>query len=100
MLMQRNIKDILRSYLLATNYDPKWYKAWHTWALANFGIVSYTENTSDSRAIDMTASQLVLYVVQAIEGVVFAFCPKISLTLSKVSSSRSLCEMRMLFRTL
>ncbi|KAG8880408.1 phosphatidylinositol kinase- protein kinase tor1, partial [Tulasnella sp. 403] len=31
-----NIRDILKSYSLATNHDRKWYKAWHTWALANY----------------------------------------------------------------
>ncbi|TFY65865.1 hypothetical protein EVG20_g5221 [Dentipellis fragilis] len=37
----RNVNDILHSYLLATHYDPNWYKAWHTWALANFEVVGY-----------------------------------------------------------
>ncbi|KAI0036252.1 armadillo-type protein [Vararia minispora EC-137] len=32
----RNVKDTLHSYLLATHYEPNWYKAWHTWALTNF----------------------------------------------------------------
>ncbi|GMM52375.1 phosphatidylinositol kinase-related protein kinase [Starmerella bacillaris] len=31
------LKDsILGSYLLATHFDPQWYKAWHNWAIANF----------------------------------------------------------------
>ena len=30
----------MRSYILATHYDPSWYKAWHTWALVNFTVVN------------------------------------------------------------
>lgn len=40
---------ILGAYLLATHFDPKWYKAWHNWALANFEVVSlYTSQRSNS----------------------------------------------------
>lgn len=35
------IPDILQSYLLATNLDRSWYKAWHAWALANSEVVSH-----------------------------------------------------------
>lgn len=38
---------ILGSYLLATHFDDKWYKAWHNWALANFEVISMI--TSGSR---------------------------------------------------
>ncbi|ODQ81853.1 hypothetical protein BABINDRAFT_160083 [Babjeviella inositovora NRRL Y-12698] len=31
---------ILGSYLLATHFDDKWYKAWHNWALVNFEVIS------------------------------------------------------------
>lgn len=67
-LAQRNVKDILRSYLLATHYDPTWYKAWHTWALANFEVVSYTESQNDNRTLDIAGSDLVVHIVQAVEG--------------------------------
>ncbi|CEP63160.1 phosphatidylinositol kinase-related protein kinase TOR1 LALA0_S07e03752g [Lachancea lanzarotensis] len=42
-----NPDAILGSYLLATHFDNKWYKAWHNWALANFDVVSI--NSSDDR---------------------------------------------------
>ncbi|THH30677.1 hypothetical protein EUX98_g3507 [Antrodiella citrinella] len=42
----RNIKDILHSYSLATHYDPAWYKAWHTWALANFEVYGHHDDVS------------------------------------------------------
>ncbi|GMM54893.1 phosphatidylinositol kinase-related protein kinase [Maudiozyma humilis] len=35
-----NPDAILGSYLLATHFDGKWYKAWHNWALANFEVIS------------------------------------------------------------
>ncbi|KAM0787611.1 hypothetical protein ACM66B_003678 [Microbotryomycetes sp. NB124-2] len=35
------ITEILQSYLLATNLDPTWYKAWHAWALANSEVVAH-----------------------------------------------------------
>lgn len=33
-------EGILGSFLLATHFDRKWYKAWHNWALANFEVIS------------------------------------------------------------
>lgn len=35
--------SILGSYLLATHFDPRWYKAWHNWAIANFEVVSLAQ---------------------------------------------------------
>ncbi|KAL1936471.1 hypothetical protein VTP01DRAFT_605 [Rhizomucor pusillus] len=40
-LTEEIIPDILQSFLLATRFDQKWYKAWHAWALANFDIIEY-----------------------------------------------------------
>ncbi|KAH8093828.1 FAT-domain-containing protein [Cristinia sonorae] len=64
----RNVKDILQSYSLATHYDPAWYKAWHTWALANFEVVSYTENQSEHRILDKPGDDLVVHIVQSVDG--------------------------------
>lgn len=33
-------EKILSSYLLATHFDPSSYEAWHSWALANFEVIS------------------------------------------------------------
>lgn len=35
-----NPDKILSSYLLATHFDPLSYKAWHSWALANYEVIS------------------------------------------------------------
>ncbi|KAI6023936.1 hypothetical protein PISMIDRAFT_679672 [Pisolithus microcarpus 441] len=64
----RNVKDILHSYLLATHYDPNWYKAWHTWALANFEVVGYLESQKESAVSDVPGSGLAAHTVQAVRG--------------------------------
>ncbi|KAK7686283.1 hypothetical protein QCA50_010507 [Cerrena zonata] len=64
----RNIKEILRSYVLATHYDSSWYKAWHTWALANFEVVNFLESQSDNRLAEAPGGDLVVHVVQAVDG--------------------------------
>ena len=66
--VQRNVTDILHSYLLATHYDPNWYKAWHTWALANFEVVGHLESQKESTAIDIPGSGLAAHIVQAVQG--------------------------------
>lgn len=61
-----NIRSILKSYHLATQHDKTWYKAWHTWALANYEVIDFLEtNTS---AEEVSASSLVGYIVNSIQG--------------------------------
>lgn len=68
---------ILGSFLLATHFDPKWYKAWHNWALTNFEVISpeskqlnnyddSTTNPLDDSKIDLNT--VVHYVVPAVKG--------------------------------
>lgn len=35
--------DVLESFRRATVLDTKWYKAWHSWAEANFNVLQYNE---------------------------------------------------------
>ncbi|KAF4581337.1 phosphatidylinositol kinase- protein kinase tor1 [Pleurotus pulmonarius] len=68
---QRNIVDILYSFQLATHHDPKWYKAWHTWALANFEVIGYTESLANENRLGGTTGvnhNLAAHVVQAVNG--------------------------------
>ncbi len=65
---QRNVKDILHSYLLATHYDPNWYKAWHTWALANFEVVNHLLNQAETKAADVMGATLVSHIIPAVQG--------------------------------
>ncbi|KAL9713509.1 phosphatidylinositol kinase- protein kinase tor1 [Leucoagaricus gongylophorus] len=64
----RNTEDILHSYFLATHYDSQWYKAWHTWALANFEVISELESQVEGRVNDIPGDGIAAHVVQAIEG--------------------------------
>ncbi|KAH9940814.1 atypical/PIKK/FRAP protein kinase [Epithele typhae] len=64
----RNMKDILQSYYLATHYDSSWYKAWHTWALANFEVVSHMEKQQYHKANEMPGQELALHIVSAVNG--------------------------------
>lgn len=38
-LNEQSIKGILACYEKATKHDPNWYKAWHSWAYANFKVI-------------------------------------------------------------
>lgn len=67
-LFQRNIDDILHCYMLATHFDPTWYKAWHTWALANFDVIAHLESQNDNFMNVVPAQKLAAHTVQAMEG--------------------------------
>ena len=60
-------EDILQSYWLATHYDNTWYKAWHTWALANFDVVGYLESQTEGRS-ELPGEELAVHIVQAVDG--------------------------------
>jgi hypothetical protein len=96
---QRNVKDILHSYLLATHYDPNWYKAWHTWALANFEVVNHLLNQAETKAADVMGTTLVPHIVPAVQGNV-SLRVRIALInlASKVSSVRSPYAARIPYR--
>lgn len=73
----------MQSYLLATQYDKEWYKAWHAWALANFEVISFFEksnstenNTPADQNITVTEEvngdihqEVLRYVVPSVQGI-------------------------------
>lgn len=63
-----NVGEILNSYAKATHYNPKWYKAWHAWALANFEIVQALTPPGDRTAPRADASVIINHVVPAVQG--------------------------------
>ncbi|KAG8958873.1 phosphatidylinositol kinase- protein kinase tor1 [Tulasnella sp. 419] len=63
-----NIRSILGAYRLATQHDSDWYKAWHTWALANFEVIGFLENNPDVQVDDLPADSLVTYIISAVNG--------------------------------
>ena len=50
------------SFKSAIEYDPNWYKAWHSWALMNFEVVSHYEKTR------VPFESIAYHVVPAIQG--------------------------------
>ena len=63
----------MHAYYLATHYDPGWYKAWHTWALANFSVIAYMESSAAPN--DVVGERLAVHVVQAVKGWFALTCP-------------------------
>lgn len=61
-------QDILASFSAATRYDSTWYKAWHSWALANFEIVDSMTTGGDSEAADIAPTAIHDHVIPAIQG--------------------------------
>jgi FKBP12-rapamycin complex-associated protein len=47
--LQLVIPQILRSFEAATKRNSTWYKAWHSWALCNFEVISYYEKQEKKR---------------------------------------------------
>lgn len=63
-----DVSSILKSYAAATQYDSKWYKAWHAWALANFEVVQSLSADPNSEASDIAPGIIEHHVVPAIQG--------------------------------
>ncbi|KAI2636825.1 TOR kinase [Xylaria nigripes] len=63
-----SVEEILGSYSKATQYNPKWYKAWHAWALANFEIVQTLTSPSDRNAPRPDPALVISHVVPAVTG--------------------------------
>ncbi|CRK31047.1 hypothetical protein BN1723_003772 [Verticillium longisporum] len=61
-----NVQDILTAYSQAAKYNPRWYKAWHAWALANFEIVQALTSRSELNRADQ--AMIVDHVVPAVRG--------------------------------
>ncbi|TIB14647.1 hypothetical protein E3P89_00930 [Wallemia ichthyophaga] len=56
--------DILGAFYQATQLDPSWYKAWHTFALANFEVIAHLENASE----EVEPETLVTHIVPAVQA--------------------------------
>jgi len=59
-----NNPQVLDSFLAATKFDRDWYKAWHSWALANFEVVSQSEMNGDVNLKTLLSQ----YITPAIQG--------------------------------
>ncbi|CAB40167.2 TORC1 serine/threonine protein kinase Tor2 [Schizosaccharomyces pombe] len=55
---------VLQSYMYATQFDSKWYKAWHSWALANFEAVKFLEQSEEQ----IPSAAYEQYIIPAVKG--------------------------------
>lgn len=62
--------EVLSAYSAATQYNRDSYKAWHSWALANFKVVTTISNqaSQDSRPVPVLAHIVTEHVIPAIHG--------------------------------
>lgn len=60
--------DVIDAYARAKDYDSNWYKAWHSWALANFEVVSAVVSQTNREDNRISEHDLNTYVVNAIKG--------------------------------
>ena len=63
-----HLQDVLNSYAHATRYNPRWYKAWHAWALANFEIVQNMGTRTEGQMTRQEQAAVIEHVVPAVKG--------------------------------
>jgi hypothetical protein len=72
--LQQRVGTTLALFRAATEYDRRWYKAWHAWALGNYDVIAQYEKVaaegSVSAAVTAAAVPALLadHVVPAIHG--------------------------------
>ncbi|KAF2167776.1 hypothetical protein M409DRAFT_21926 [Zasmidium cellare ATCC 36951] len=62
-----HVQEVLTAYYSATRYNENWYKAWHSWALANFEVVT-SMTAGDREQADVPPHVVSEHVVPAING--------------------------------
>ena len=89
--------SILQSFSLATQFDPNWHKAWHSYALAHFDVLLREEGGGffdNGRSLDeLPKYVLKSHILPAIKG----FFQSISLS-ARSSLQDTLRLLRLLFR--
>ncbi|KAF2280167.1 phosphatidylinositol 3-kinase tor2 [Westerdykella ornata] len=63
-----DVHEILSAYAAATRYNQNWYKAWHSWALANFEVVNNITSKADRETTEVPSNVVHDHVVPAIHG--------------------------------
>lgn len=59
---------MLESYFAATKFDPKWYKAWHAWSLANLDLIESLETQGVDSPDGVSTTNVIPYVIAAVDG--------------------------------
>ncbi|KAJ4349705.1 phosphatidylinositol kinase- protein kinase tor1 [Didymosphaeria variabile] len=62
------VHEILSAYSAATRYNRDWYKAWHSWALANFEVVNSLTSQADRESTELPPNVVHEHIVPAITG--------------------------------
>ena len=62
------VQDVLAAYSAATRYHRNWYKAWHSWALANFEVINAMAAKADREKTEFPVHVVHEHVVPAIQG--------------------------------
>lgn len=66
---ESSIPSVLKYYSEATEYDPMWYKAWHSWAYMNFETVLFYKNQYESGGVKVEKTpEYIKYTVLAVQG--------------------------------
>lgn len=63
-----HVHEIIDAYAHATAYNKGWYKAWHSWALANFEVVTATVAQAKHKQSNVSQLTINNHVVPAIQG--------------------------------
>ena len=63
-----HVHNIINSYAEATELQKDWYKAWHSWALANFEVVSAANQAAKADNAPMPHRAVLDHVVPAVRG--------------------------------
>ncbi|KAJ6179555.1 PIK-related kinase FATC [Penicillium mononematosum] len=65
-----HVREVLNAYSAATQYNRDSYKAWHSWALANFEVVTTIANQANREGIPapVPAHIVTEHVIPAIRG--------------------------------
>ena len=63
-----HVREIIDAYESATVYHSEWYKAWHSWALANFEVVTAVTAKAKRQNTSLPPSIVPDHVVPAVQG--------------------------------
>ncbi|XP_025831250.1 serine/threonine-protein kinase Tor [Agrilus planipennis] len=72
-IKDQSIPVILKCYQQATEHDPHWYKAWHSWAFMNYETVLFYKNENSNKNNSPVAkgenqNEIIQYTVLAVQG--------------------------------
>lgn len=73
-ITEESISSVLQCYARATEHDPTWYKAWHSWAYMNFETVLFYKHQESLNRVaqngktEKNNGYITQFAVPAVEG--------------------------------